>query len=140
MRWSTRSAVRLALLPLRLRKHEIPALVEAMLTELSSPARFTPAALRTLLAHDWPGNDSELRAEVTAAARRRSAGDIADVDLVRLKDRAAGPLLGAIDTALRATVEEALARHGGNKLAAARSLGISRTTLYKRMRAFGLSV
>lgn len=133
------SEVRLALLPLRLRKHEIPALVDAMLTELASPARFTPAALRTLLAHDWPGNDSELRAEVAAAARRRSAGDIADVDLVRLKDRAAGPLLGAVDTALRATMEEALARHGGNKLAAARSLGISRTTLYKRMQAFGLS-
>ncbi|MGB7509022.1 MAG: helix-turn-helix domain-containing protein [Mycobacterium sp.] len=134
------SAVRLALLPLRLRKHEIPTLVQAILTELSSTARFTPAALRTLLAHDWPGNDSELRAEVTAAARRRSAGDIADGDLIRLKDRAAGPMLNAIDTALRATVEEALATHAGNKLATARSLGISRTTLYKHMRAFGLSV
>jgi len=134
------SAVRLALLPLRLRKHEIPALVAAILTEVSSTARFTPAALRTLLAHDWPGNDSELRAEVTAAARRRSAGDIAEADLIRLKDRAAGPALGAIDTAMRATVEQALATHRGNKLATARSLGISRTTLYKRMRALGLSV
>lgn len=133
------SAVRLALLPLRLRKHEIPALVQAMLTEVSSTARFTPAALRTLLAHDWPGNDSELRTEVTTAARRRSAGDIADTDLVRLNDRAAGLMLGAIDTAMRATVQEALATHRGNKLATARSLGISRTTLYKRIQALGLS-
>lgn len=135
------SAVRLELLPLRLRKHEIPEMARAMLNELSSPARFTPAALRTLLAHQWPGNDSELRAEVAEAARRRSTGDIADGDLIRLKDRvAAGPILGAIDTALRATVEAALATHGGNKQAAARSLGISRTTLYKHMRAFGLGV
>lgn len=134
------SAVRLALLPLRLRKHEIPGLVQATLTALSSTARFTPAALRTLLAYDWPGNDSELRAEVTAASRRRSAGDIADGDLIRLKDRAAGPMLGAIDTAMRATVADALATHRGNKLATARSLGISRTTLYKRMQAFGLSM
>lgn len=132
------SAVRLALLPLRLRKHEIPALVDAMLPELTSAVRFTPAALRVLLEHDWPGNLSELRAEVTAATRRRSVGDITDADLARLNDRAAAPRLSAIDTALRATLDEALARHGGNKLAAARSLGISRTTLYKRMRAFGL--
>ncbi len=134
------SAVRLALLPLRLRKHEIPALVQQTMDESPSAARFTPAALRTLLAYDWPGNDSELRAEVVAAARRRSTGDIAEGDLVRIQDRAEGPKLGAIDTALRATVQHALATHDGNKLAAARSLGISRTTLYKRMRAFGLNV
>ena len=42
------------------------------------------------------------------------------------------------DTLLRATLEDVLARHGGNKLAAARSLNMSRTTLYKRMQAFGL--
>lgn len=130
---------RLELLPLRLRKHEIPALVDAMLTELSSTVRFTPAALRTLLAHNWSGNISELRAEVTAATQSRSAGDISDRDLVRINDRAAAPALNAIDTALRATLEEALGRHRGNKLAAARSLDISRTTLYKRMRAFGLT-
>jgi transcriptional regulator of acetoin/glycerol metabolism len=130
---------RLELLPLRLRKHEIPALVEAMLSELSSTVRFTPAAFRTLLAHNWPGNVSELRAEVTAAARSRSAGDISERDLVRLHDRATAPALSANDTALRVTLEEALARHGGNKLAAARSLDISRTTLYKRMHAYGLS-
>lgn len=129
---------RLELLPLRLRKHEIPALVDAMLTELSSTVRFTPAAIRTLLAHNWPGNVSELRAEVTAATRSRSAGDITERDLVRLNHRACAPALSANDAALRVTLEEALASHGGNKLAAARSLGISRTTLYKRMHAYGL--
>jgi DNA-binding NtrC family response regulator len=65
-------------------------------------------------------------------------GDITDGDLARLNDRAAAPALNAIDTALRATLEDALTRHGGNKLAAARSQNVSRTTLYKRMQAFGL--
>jgi hypothetical protein len=133
------SDVRLELLPLRLHKHEIPAMVEAMLAELSSTVRFTPGAVRALLDHNWPGNVAELRNEVAAAARRRSAGDVAEGDLVRLKDRASAPELSVIDTALRATLEEALARHGGNKLAAARSLNISRTTLYKRMHTFGLT-
>jgi transcriptional regulator of acetoin/glycerol metabolism len=75
---------------------------------------------------------------VIAAAQRRSAGDITDGDLGRLNDRAAASALIATDTALRATLEDVLVRHGGNKLAAARSLNMSRTTLYKRMQAFGL--
>jgi DNA-binding NtrC family response regulator len=58
------SATRMEVLPLRLRKHEIPARVQSILTELSSTIRFTPAALRTLLTHSWPGNLAELRAEV----------------------------------------------------------------------------
>jgi sigma-54 dependent transcriptional regulator, acetoin dehydrogenase operon transcriptional activator AcoR len=50
----------------------------------------------------------------------------------------AAPAFNAIDTALRAMLEDALTRHGGNRVAAARSLNISRTTLDKRMQAFGL--
>jgi hypothetical protein len=55
------SATAVAVLPLRLRKHEIPALVQSILTELSSTVRFTPAALRTLLTHNWQafGLDSQ---------------------------------------------------------------------------------
>jgi transcriptional regulator of acetoin/glycerol metabolism len=89
--------------------------VLSILTDLSSTVRFAPAALRTLLAHNWPGNLTELRAGVIAAAQRRSAGDITDGELGRLNDRAAAPALNATDTALRATLEDVLARHGGQQ-------------------------
>ncbi|PRC53006.1 transcriptional regulator, partial [Mycobacterium sp. ITM-2017-0098] len=55
------------------------------------------------------------------------------------RERAAAPRLSALDTVLRATIEEELTRNRGNKLAAARALNISRTTLYKRIRDFGIS-
>ena len=56
-----------------------------------------------------------------------------------MRERAAAPQLSALDAALRATIEDELIRHRGNKLAAARALNISRTTLYKRIRDFGIS-
>jgi transcriptional regulator of acetoin/glycerol metabolism len=130
---------RLELLPLRLRKHDIPGLILNMLEAMGSRVHFTPGAISTLLAHNWPGNISELEAEVRAAARLRSVGDITDKDLGRLHARAGTPQLSALDAVLRATIEDELLRNQGNKLAAARALNISRTTLYKRMRDFGIS-
>jgi transcriptional regulator of acetoin/glycerol metabolism len=129
---------RLELLPLRLRKHDIPGLVANMLDTMGSRVNFTPGAINTLLAHNWPGNISELEAEVRAASRLRSVGDVTDKDLGRLHARAGAPQLSALDAALRATMEDELVRNQGNKLAAARALNISRTTLYKRMRDFGI--
>lgn len=129
---------RLELLPLRLRKHDIPGLVANMLDTMGSRVNFTPGAINTLLAHNWPGNISELEAEVRAASRLRSVGAVTDKDLGRLHARAGAPQLSALDAALRATIEDELVRNQGNKLAAARALNISRTTLYKRMRAFGI--
>ncbi|MGA9873957.1 MAG: helix-turn-helix domain-containing protein [Rhodococcus sp. (in: high G+C Gram-positive bacteria)] len=129
---------RVELLPLRLRKHEIPAIVEQYLADMRAPIRFTPAAMHALIAHDWPGNLAELRSEVHAAARLRTVGDVSHRDLGRIQERSASRPLGAIDGALRTVIEDELYRHGGNKAAVAKALGISRTTLYKRMAAFGI--
>jgi transcriptional regulator with AAA-type ATPase domain len=129
---------RVELLPLRLRKHEIPALVEGILAEVGAAVRFTPSALRALIAHDWPGNLTELKAEVLGAAQLRSIGDVTERDLGRLREKSAAQPLGAIDGVIRTVIEDELARHRGNKVAVAKSLNISRTTLYKRMRAFGI--
>ncbi|QII01458.1 hypothetical protein BH92_17685 [Rhodococcoides fascians A21d2] len=130
---------RVELIPLRLRKHEITTLIDAMLEGMGARIRFTAGAMRLLLAHDWPGNVAELEAEVLAASRTRSVGDVSVGDLGRLRERAAMPLLSAIDSAQRTVIEDKLIAHRGNKLAAARHLGISRTTLYKRMRRFGIA-
>ncbi|AYJ47054.1 sigma-54-dependent Fis family transcriptional regulator [Rhodococcus sp. P1Y] len=124
--------------PLRSRRHEIPDLVRAMMAEIGSRARFTPAAMRALIDYDWPGNIGELRDEVTDAAARRSVGDITERDLVRPSGKGASSRLTALDAAMRDAIVHELARCGGNKAATAECLGISRTTLYKRMKELGI--
>lgn len=126
------------LAPLRARRHEIPDLVRGMMAEIGSRAHFTPTAMRALIDYDWPGNIGELRDEVTDAAARRSVGDISEHDLVRPRGRRASSRLTALDLAMRDAIVHELARCGGNKAATAESLGISRTTLYKRMKELGI--
>ncbi|KAA0020045.1 helix-turn-helix domain-containing protein [Antrihabitans cavernicola] len=130
----------IALTPLRMRKHDIPELVRAMLTGLphGDKIRFTPAAMTALIGYDWPGNIAELAAEVAAAAGRHSAGDITPDDLVRPRQTPPNGLT-ALDTALREAIVAELARNGGNKRNTAQRLGISPTTLYKRMRGLGIA-
>lgn len=129
--------------PLRHRRDELPALVRSMLAELRPDAgvRFTTSALAALAAHDWPGNLRELHAVVRHAVEQRSTGDITVRDLP--PSHRADPKLrtltpweqaehDAIVTALRAT--------SGNKARAAKRLGISRSTLYNRIRVLRISV
>jgi transcriptional regulator of acetoin/glycerol metabolism len=51
----------------------------------------------------------------------------------------AGSLEGALDEAARAAIQDALRRAQGNRAEAARLLGVSRTTLWKRMRELGIT-
>ncbi len=129
--------------PLRTRRAELPALVRAMLTELrpDRSLRFAPSALGALAAQQWPGNLRELQMVVRHAAESRSAGDITAADLPeshrgRAKARSLTPWeqaeYDAIVAALRATA--------GNKLHAAERLGISRSTLYNRIRALRIEL
>lgn len=122
---------------LRDRTEELPELVRAM---LGDRLRFTTAALAVLAGHPWPGNLSELHAVVRTVAGHRSAGDITPRDLpegyrVSPRRRSMTPLEGAEHDAIAAALREC----GGNKLHAAKRLGISRTTLYNRMRTLQIT-
>jgi transcriptional regulator of acetoin/glycerol metabolism len=129
--------VRLALPPLRSRRDRIPALAAAMLRSATAGrARFTPQALRTLAALDWPGNLRELRTVVDDVAARRSAGDVTEADLPAGYRGAGRPqVTGALWQAERDAVVHALRCCSGNKVHAAAMLGISRNTLYRRLRS-----
>jgi transcriptional regulator of acetoin/glycerol metabolism len=134
---------RIELPALRDRADELPGLVRAMLGELGAGARvrFTPAALAALAGHSWPGNLRELHAVIRAVVARRTAGDVTPRDLpasyqVSPRLRRMTPLERAEHDAIAAALRE----HDGNKLRAAQRLGISRTTLYNRMRALQISV
>ncbi|SFP81021.1 helix-turn-helix domain-containing protein [Amycolatopsis rubida] len=121
------------LVPLRGRRHEIPRLAQRMLTE-ECAARFTPESLRLLAAQPWPGNLAELRRVVRAVAELRSAGDVVPADLPP-SHRGGSALASPFDRAVREVIVAAIAAAGGNKLEAARELGISRSTLYNRLKA-----
>ncbi|TMR97133.1 hypothetical protein EJK15_19865 [Nonomuraea basaltis] len=134
---------RIELPALRDRAGELPGLVRAMLHDLGAGdrVRFTPAALAALAGHPWPGNLRELRTVLQTVLAHRSAGDVTPRDLpasyqVSPRLRRMTPLERAEHDAIAAALREL----DGNKLRAAQRLGISRTTLYSRMRALQISV
>lgn len=126
--------------PLRRRRAEIPSLVASILAELglASQVRFTPAALEALAGQQWPGNLRELVTVVRTAAESRGAGDITVADLPESFRGRLTRRLTPIEQAERDAVVTALRDTGGNKKAAAQQLGISRTTLYRAIRSYGI--
>ncbi|MEV0063383.1 helix-turn-helix domain-containing protein [Nocardia sp. NPDC050718] len=128
------------LLPLRRRRHEIPALAQHLLTAVSghTRTRFTAETLRVLAAQPWRGNIAELRRVVELAANARSAGDIIPSDLPA--SHRGGPAPSSpFHEAERDVIVAAIEAAGGNKQQAARALGVSRSTLYNRIRALRIA-
>ena len=133
--------VELTLPPLRERHEDIPLLAQhfvrlhgrRMGREALHLAR---GALELLLRHDFPGNVRELENLLEAAAALAS-GDRVDAEDVRLAMGAgrapAGGQAGTLDEVVRTHVAQTLERNGGNRAAAARALGIDRTTLYRML-------
>ena len=133
--------VELTLPPLRERHEDIPLLAQhfvrlhgrRMGREALHLAR---GALELLLRHDFPGNVRELENLLEAAAALAS-GDRVDAEDVRLAMGAgrapAGGQAGTLDEVVRTHVAQTLERTGGNRAAAARALGIDRTTLYRML-------
>ncbi|RKT88799.1 Transcriptional regulator of acetoin/glycerol metabolism [Saccharopolyspora antimicrobica] len=130
---------RVDLPPLRNRDDEFARIAHAMLAEVRPGARIAPSALEALIAQPWPGNLRELRGVLRATAESRTAGDITIHDLpAAYRNTGRSARLSGRERAERDAITEALRVTGGNKVHAAQRLGISRTTLYSRMRAFGL--
>jgi transcriptional regulator with PAS, ATPase and Fis domain len=125
--------------PLRERRGDIPLLVDHILEKIArSPARggirISPEAIVSLLDHSWPGNVRELE-NVLQYAFIKSKGEPIEprhlpVSILREADEEALrlPRRPRLTTA---QVAEALRVTGGNRVQAARQLGISRATLYR---------
>ncbi|MBM7276944.1 Fis family transcriptional regulator [Gordonia rubripertincta] len=128
--------------PLRHRTSELAAIASGVVGDIDPELTLSGPATDALLSQDWPGNFTELIAvlrQAAAACRGRMARVVEAADLpsaYRTTSRAAH--LSGREQAERAAIVDALDRAGGNKVHAARDLGISRTTLYARMRALGI--
>jgi DNA-binding NtrC family response regulator len=101
----------------------------------------TPAAEEALLRHDWPGNVRELRntiqrACLLAATRRIGPGDLVLPAAIASRQDDHAP----VREPDRGEIEGALARHGGVIAKAARELGLTRQSLYRRMEKLGIAV
>jgi len=132
------------LVPLRDRPADILPLAEAFLDEIGRsfgrpPAGLTRDAKDALLQHDWRGNVRELRNTLERAAIVCEGGLITSQHLaLRTTERPAGAATTDLRVVERGTIEAVMRETGGNKVKAARRLGLSRTQLYVRLRKYGL--
>jgi two-component system response regulator HydG len=140
--WRLR-VIELELPPLRARRDDILPLAHRLLAGLAARLdlpipELAPELAARLLAHDWPGNVRELehaleRALALSTGRRLGLADLPP------SVRRASPARDRSPRTLAALEQEAiaaaLARHGGHQAAAAAELGISASTLYRRLRS-----
>ncbi|RTL70488.1 MAG: GAF domain-containing protein [Pseudonocardiaceae bacterium] len=127
--------------PLRARAVDLPGLVATILDELA-PHReiaLAPEAMRTLARHGWPGNVAELRETLVAALGRRPVGTVEVADLPESCQSMPRSALRAVDEAERDAIVHALRDVGGNRVAAATALGLARSTLYRKIRQYGIT-
>lgn len=125
--------------PLRRRTDEIADMARRELRRHDAALAFAPDALAALRRYGWPGNGREL-ARVVREAARRARGGVVGLEALPQEVRASAtrraltPLERAESTVIAAVLQEC----GGNKSAAAKELGISRTALYAKLRSYRL--
>jgi two-component system response regulator HydG len=141
------NVVQIKLPPLRERKSDIPLLVNSFLEKFSDPQRpirtISEDAMRRLMAYDWPGNVRELENAVERAVAIGSGPilHMGDLPSNLQQDSNEKTLdsneLTTLDEVERRFIFRALRETNGDKLAAARLLGIGKTTLYRKLKQYG---
>ena len=124
--------------PLRHRPEDILPIARVLLRDLAAanhrlPPPIGSEALAVLRARDWNGNVRELRNVLEVALIEADFGPIGVAHLTPAHDR-----IMAAPEDERASLIDALDRNGGNKSLAARSLGCSRMTLYRKIARYDL--
>jgi sigma-54 dependent transcriptional regulator, acetoin dehydrogenase operon transcriptional activator AcoR len=100
--------------------------------------RCRPDVVDALSRYGWPGNVRQLDNVVAALVARRPAGDVAVEDLPTELQCAVGPDPTGLQQMERDAILVTLAATSGNRAEAATRLGISRSTLYRKLHAYGL--
>jgi two-component system response regulator AtoC len=138
------TAVRFAIPPLRQRREDITVLAQSLLERICAlyqqrPVIFGAGTLARLLQHNWPGNVRELAAVLETALLEAANGVIRPDDLALSTGIETQPEMRPaaqfgslnLDAVIQHHVQYVLDLNRGNKLRAARQLGISRSTLYR---------
>ena len=136
--WYRLNAGSIALPPLRHRRADLAPLVEALLDGILRPGEARPALgeglLEALARHDWPGNLRELRNVLECLVAISGDGVLSAADLPGdFAPLPARPQPGQLSLIERDAILAAMERHRGDATAAARELGLSRATIYRRL-------
>jgi DNA-binding NtrC family response regulator len=146
--------------PLRERREDIPLLMRHFLDELSErhhtePPVLSAEALQLIMGHRWPGNVRQLRAMcerwvITHGGRRLEADDIGPalgrgsgqrppgshaINVTRTLRENTEPAIHSIE---RSYLSQLLQRHDGHQAQAAEAAGITRRTLYAKLKEYGI--
>jgi DNA-binding NtrC family response regulator len=145
------NVVALRMPPLRERRDDIPALVEHFLANFVLPGsshRFSisPEAMDLVLRYAWPGNVRELEDVLRQAASLSQGAAILPAHLPPEIQAGAAVPRNPSDRAVilplaeveRKTILETLHQLNGNKQMAAQMLGIGKTTLYRKLKEYGI--
>jgi len=141
-------AVRLP--PLRERREDVPLLIDHFVEAFCEREKIrkkslSPEAMEALVSYSWPGNVRELENEVRKLVAL--SGRTIPLEMVSPHVRAGGgsgaqafgaSLKERVERLEKETLLQTLARHGGNKSAAAKALGLSRYGLRKKLVRYGL--
>jgi len=143
------NVARIRMPPLREHREDIPHILGEILNDLSrdKPFQYTvaPEAMVLLNRYPFPGNVRELRNSIEWAVTVAKAAVIEPDDLPDVMRRDHAPALeeaavrgGSLADMERGQIERAIVQLGGNLAEVARTLGISRTTLWRKMRDYRL--
>jgi len=132
---------------LRHRLEDLPLLIPGLLADLGvANTKLTDETLALLCAHSWPGNVRELKNTLASALAFAEGGTLKPEHLHFMPSVSdARPLeqltLGgkSLESLERIAIEQTLTQCNGNKSQAAQLLGISTSTLYEKLKKFGLS-
>jgi transcriptional regulator of acetoin/glycerol metabolism len=136
-----RFAVVLDVPPLRARTAELPALLAEIIANLHPEhprPRCTPEAMAALGGGEWPGNLRQLRQVVATALAHSSSGDITVEDLPDELTVPRQRRLTKLERLERQALMAALRDAAWDREAAAHDLGISRATVYRKLKRFGI--
>jgi DNA-binding NtrC family response regulator len=131
------------------RKEDIPALIRHFLERYDSkkPAtQISDEALGRLMGYDWPGNIRELENCIQRAVSLGSGSfiqmeDLPTAMLYRMVRKSSSRLeMNSLQALERQAIRQALQTTGGDRVRAAKLLGIGKTTIYRKLKEYGLDV
>lgn len=126
--------------PLRRHAEDLNDLVPLFLSRLAGGGQLTcsPAALHLLMRASWPGNVTQLYRVLKQITKRRRTGTITPTDLPAEYHALTRRPLNRFETVERDAIVRSLEDADGNKVRAAKLLGISRATIYRKIHEYGI--
>jgi transcriptional regulator of acetoin/glycerol metabolism len=128
--------------PLRHHVEDVAELVPHLIARLTrgSDLSCSPEAMRVLMRNRWPGNVEQLYQVLRKTVSRRRAGVLTPADLPPETRAITRRVLTPLEAIECDAIVDALLDNHGNKAEAARHLGMSRATIYRKIRGYGISI